>query len=110
MGFLSGFLTEAAEVFTIDTSVSTSTGQPTETLVSLETIKVFFQPNLKRERSLFGPGMVKVGEFSAISEKSIAEGTVVEINSVKYRVVASNAVKFKKRTFLFSLSLDLYQH
>jgi len=112
MSFIGKFLTKSAKIFDIDRSTSTPTGQPLESLVQVDTIDVFFNPKQRRDFGLFNTGQVTIGQFFALGlSELIVPQQIMEIESVKYRVVAVNTVEFQRcKPLFFKYWLDLFQH
>ena len=112
MSAVGRFLTKEAKVFNVDRTGSTPTGQPTEVLTQVATIKVFFSPKNKRDFGLFDSGKVTIGQFFAIGESEIiVPQQIMEIEGTTYRVVAVNAGEFQNnKTYFFKYWLDLFEH
>lgn len=112
MGLLGAFLNKKANQYNIDntTNTSPSTGQPIESLVFVKRIPVYFGPNPPRVFRLYAVGQVKEGSFVAFSEKATATNQVLEIDDIKYRIVAANPLQFKNRTLAYVNYLEYYKH
>lgn len=95
-------------MYNVDTTTSTNTGQPIETLIYTKDIKVFFSPSPRRIYQLFEPGQIPIGEFVAISSDATVTNQVLEIDNVKYRIQAANPATFKNRTFAYINYLGRY--
>ncbi len=111
MGLLGSFLNNKANQYTISTGTSTTTGQPIESLVLLKSnISVFFSNNPRRLYQLFDPGQIAVNTPVVFAEKQILVNQVLEIDSVKYRTIAANPLKFRNRVFGYVAYLERYKH
>lgn len=112
MSFISKFLTKTAIVFRVDRSGSTPTGQPIEVPVQTGTIKVSFQRKNQSDFDLFNTGEVQVGRFSAVSDVNtlVVPQNLLEIEGIKYRVVAVNKGEFQCKTFFTKYWLELFEH
>lgn len=113
MSCLGGFLTDTATVYNIDFSNTTGSGQPIETLSSpIKTIRCLLTDDRRKAWHLYDPGQIKDGEFVFFSIKTITVNQVVEVNSVKYRVVNTKPVRpFKHHHIMgYQSFLEFYKH
>lgn len=104
------FMDTTAEVFILDTSTSTPTGQPIEVLPPTpnRTVKGRFVP--KKELNLFQVGQVVVGKDRFITLKELQFNEVVRINGILYRVVEKKEQKLFNKHFGWEQRLDLFRH
>jgi len=112
MSFIGRFLTKEAKVFNVDRTGTTPTGQPTEVVTQIDTIKVQFNPKQKRDFGLFDAGKVTLGQFFAIGESElIVPNHLLEIEGITYRVTAVNSSEFQNgKTYFFKYWMDLFEH
>jgi hypothetical protein len=110
MSFINGYLNKTAKLYTIDTSTTTTAGQPVETLILSKTIKVFFSSNPRRVFQLFNAGQIKAGEFVAISAVETKVNQVLEVDGIKYKISAANPAQLKNRIFAYINYMGYYQH
>jgi len=104
------FLTTPADLFNITTDEDTLTGQPIEELSFVKTIHVYFTPNLTDEHQMFPAGQVPVGRFKALSKVQVITNQVLKIEGQHYRVIASNETKVKRKTYFFTIHMELFEH
>ena len=112
MSCLSGFLNKTATVYTIDTSESTQSGQPIETLVLRTTLRVFFSPHVRNVWKLYDPGQIKIGEFVAYSVKTVNLSEVLTIDGENYLVESSNPLQVgaNRHVYANQIFLSRYKH
>lgn len=104
------FLTTPAELFNLTTQEETLTGQPIEELSFVKNILVYFTPNLTDEHQMFPAGQIPVGRFKLLSKVQITTNQVLKIDGEHYRVIASNETKVKRKTYFFTVHMELFQH
>jgi hypothetical protein len=104
------FMDTKAEVFILDTSTSTPTGQPIEILPATpdRTVKGRFIP--KKELNLFQVGQVVVGKDRFISLTELQFNEILRINGILYRVVEKKEQKLFNKSFGFEQRLDIFRH
>lgn len=100
-------------VYTIDRSTSTSTGQPLEVLNLISSrVPVYHTNKLKYQYAATIAGYVATGQHMLVTTTELqALQHVVEISSVKYIVTSPTkpiGTKFKVLGYLYYL--DLYKH
>lgn len=110
MSFIAGFLNKTAKLYRIDSTVSTSSGQPIETPVYVQDIKVYLSSNPHKVFNLNSAGQIPIGQFVAISVEVTETNQILEIDDIKYRIQAANPATFKNRVFAYINYLTRYQH
>lgn len=104
------FLTTPADLFNLTTEEETLTGQPIEELSFVKRIFVHFTSNLTDEHQLFPAGQIPVGRFKALSKVQVTTNQVLKIDGQHYRVIAAPPATVKRKTYFFTLHMELFQH
>ena len=117
MSCLTGLLDQTVDIYTIDNSETTESGQPIETLVYNRTIKVYeiankiyFSRDVRTLYKLFDPGFVKASDVTFFSVKEIAEKEVVNFKGENFIVTSVVKASLLKHTFGWTSYLSRYQH
>ena len=99
-----------AEVFILDTSTSTPTGQPIEILPSTpnRTVRGRHIPN--KSITLYNVGQVVESGDRFISLKELQFNEILLIDGIHYRVIQKKQQKLFNKTFGFEYKLDIFRH
>lgn len=111
MGFLRRFLDKKADLYDLDLSQTTGSGQPIETLVlNKSSVPIFFSPHPSLVYRFVQAGGVKAGDFTAILENVIRTNQVLSIGGTKYRIVSAVQIKWGYKDLAYLAHLEYYHH
>ena len=115
MSCLTAFLNSRAVLYDVDRTGTTDSGQPTEELTQVSTLRVYFEEPSMAESiyKLFNPGQIKTLGYICLSLKPVALGQVISIQISNYdKFVVNNVfpLRFGLHTLGYQLHIDRWRH
>jgi hypothetical protein len=104
------FMDTTADVFILDTSTSTPTGQPIEILPAVKNRSVRGRFIPKKSINLFDVGQVVEGKDRFVTLTELQFNEIVLINGTYHRVVEKKEQKLFNKSFGFEHRLEIFRH
>lgn len=108
--FLRNMMKDVIKIYVLDTSTSTSTGQPIETLPSTHSRKTKGILIDKKMIDFADLGQVIVGQDKFLTRDELCENEILLHDGIYYRVIETKKPKLNGRLLAYLSRVELFRH